>query len=70
MKKKRKIWIIFDIQEWLWKTEFSNFAGLITSTENNFNAIYMISGVLASLWKVFIKFLWHGEKFTMGFILF
>ena len=55
MKKKRKIWIIFDVEKWLWKSEFSNFAGLTTSTEMfeiNFNAIYMISGVLASLWKV------------------
>ena len=30
----RKIRIIFDIEKWLWKSEFCNLAGLITSTKN------------------------------------
>ena len=65
----RKIRTIFDIEKWLWKSEFCNFAGLITSTENvkkNFNAIFVISGALASVWKVFIKFRWHGQKLIAG----
>ena len=31
-----------------------------------FKAIFVISGVLASVWKVFIKFHWHGQKLTWG----
>ena len=27
-----------------------------------FKAIFVISGVLASVWKVFIKFRWHGQN--------
>ena len=27
-----------------------------------FNVIFVISGVVASLWRVFIKFRWHGQK--------
>ena len=30
----RKIRIIFDIEKWLWKSEFCNLAGLISSTKN------------------------------------
>ena len=30
----RKIRIIFDIGKWLWKSQFCNLAGLITSTKN------------------------------------
>jgi hypothetical protein len=30
----RKIRIIFDIKKWLWKSEFCNLVGLITSTKN------------------------------------
>ena len=30
----RKIQIIFDIEKWLWKSEFCNLAGLITLTKN------------------------------------
>ena len=30
----RKILIIFDIEKWLWKSEFCNLVGLITSTKN------------------------------------
>ena len=29
-----------------------------------FKAIFVISGVLASVWKVFIKFHWHGQNTT------
>ena len=32
--------------------------------KKNFNAIFVISGVLASFLKVFIKFLWHCQKLT------
>ena len=53
----RKIQIIFYIERWLWKSEFWNFAGLITLTKN-----VVISGVLASVWKVFIKFHGHGQN--------
>ena len=47
------------------------FVGLITSTENvekNFgpNVIFVISGVISSFWRVFIKFRWHGQKLTSG----
>ena len=70
MKKNRKIRIIFNIEKWLRKSEFCNFEGLITSTENvqkKFNAIFVISGELASFWKVFFfKFRWHDQKFTWG----
>ena len=63
----RKIRIIFDIEKWLWKSEFCNLAGLITSTkivQKFFEATFVISGVLASIWKVFIKFHWHGQNTT------
>ena len=30
--------------------------------KKNFKAIFVISGVLASVWKVFIKFHWHGQN--------
>ena len=33
-KKCRNIQVIFDIRKWLWKSESSNFADLMTSTEN------------------------------------
>ena len=45
------------------------FVGLITSTENvqkNLNVIFVISGVIASFWRVFIKFRWHGQTLTLG----
>ena len=45
------------------------FVGLITSTENvqkKFNVIFVISGVIASFWRVFIKFRWHGQNLTTG----
>ena len=29
-----------------------------------FNVIFVISGVIASFWRVFIKFRWHGQKLT------
>ena len=29
-----------------------------------FNVIFVISGVIASFWRVFIKFRWHDEKLT------
>ena len=32
--------------------------------KKNFKAIFVISGVLASVWKVFIKFHWHGQNTT------
>ena len=57
--------MIFDIEKWLWMSEFCNFAGLIISTKNdNFNAIFGISEVLEPFWKVFIKFCRHGQKLT------
>ena len=31
-----------------------------------FKVIFVISGVLASVWKVFIKFHWHGQNTTEG----
>ena len=30
--------------------------------KKNFKAIFVISGVLASVWKVFNKFHWHGQN--------
>ena len=33
-EKFRRILLIFDIRKWLWKSESSNFADLMTSTEN------------------------------------
>ena len=47
-----------------WKSEFCNFAGLITSTENaqkKFDAIFVISYQL-HFEKFFIKFHWDGQK--------
>ena len=41
------------------------FVGLITSTGNvqkNFNVILVINGVIASFWRVIIKFRWHGQN--------
>ena len=73
MKKKRKIWIIFGIQKWLWKTEFGNLAGLITSTGNvqnyfqcNLYDQWSISFTLKSFYKIPLM-MW---KFSIGFILF
>ena len=34
--------------------------------KNFFKAIFVTSGVLASVWKVFIKFHWHGQNTTIG----
>ena len=34
--------------------------------ERIFKAIFVICGVLASVWKVFIKFHWHGQNTTWG----
>ena len=44
-----KILIIFDIERWLWKSEFCNLAGLITSTQNvqkNVQSHFCDEGVL------------------------
>ena len=30
-----------------------------------FNVIFAISGAIASFWKVFIKFCWHGQKLAV-----
>ena len=30
------------------------------------NVLFTISGVIASFWRVFIKFRWHGQKLTQG----
>ena len=44
------------------RLQMVTFVSLITSTEN---LIFVTSGVLlASFWKVLIKFHWHGQKFT------
>ena len=32
--------------------------------KKNFKAIFVISGVLASVWNFFIKFHWHGQNTT------
>ena len=40
----------------------NNFDG--RCSEKKFNVIFVISGVIASFWKVFIKFHWHGQKLT------
>ena len=32
--------------------------------KNIFNVIFVISGVIPSFWRVFIKFRWHGQKLT------
>ena len=32
--------------------------------KKNFNVNFVISGVIASFWRVFIKFCWHGQKLT------
>ena len=48
-------------------SEFCNFEGLITLTENvqkNFIAIFVISRGSTSFWKAFIKFHWNGQKIT------
>ena len=61
-KRITKVRMIFDIEKWLRKSEFCNFVGLITLTKNvqqKFSHCYD-SGVLASVWKVFIKLHWHG----------
>ena len=61
--KKKKIRIFFDIEKWLWKSEFCNSAGLITSTENvqkNSNAIFVISEKVLSNSVDMVK------KFTKG----
>ena len=34
--------------------------------KKNFKTIFVISGVLASVWKVFIKFHWHGQNTTQA----
>ena len=45
------------------------FVRQITLTEivqKKINVIFVISGVIASFWKVFIKFRWHGQKLIVG----
>ena len=55
-----------------WRRQKLMFVGLITSTENvqkHFNIIFVISGVIASFWRVFIEFRWHGQKRTGGSVI-
>ena len=33
-------------------------------SKKNFYVIFVISGEIASFWRVFIKFHWHGQKLT------
>jgi hypothetical protein len=33
--------------------------------KKKFNGIFVISGVIPSFWRVFITFLWHGQKLTV-----
>ena len=52
-----------------WRHQMLIFVGLITSTKNvqkSFNVIFVISGGIASFWRVFIKFHWRGQKLTSG----
>ena len=49
----RKFTVILDVEDWPKKSEIV------------FNAIFVISGVLASLGKTFIKFGWPSEKLTL-----
>ena len=35
-------------------------------SKKNFNVIFVISRVIASFWRVFIKFRWHDKKLTQG----
>ena len=53
----RNIRIIFDIEKWLWKLEFCNFEGLITSTKNIQKKVSM-----QFLWS--LEYYLHFEKLS------
>ena len=59
------IWIIFDdfvrILQFGGSNNFDQ-----KCSKKIFKAIFVISGVLASVWKVFIKFIWHGQNTIYG----
>ena len=71
-KKIGKIPRIFDIEKWLWMSEFCYLVGLIISTENdqkkNFNAIFGISEVLEPFWKILLTWskTYLGQEFMDG----
>ena len=61
----KKIWLIFDIEKWLWKSEFCNFAGLITSTENvqkNFQCNFWNQWSIRTILKSFYQILLTWSK--------
>ena len=67
----RKIRMIFDIENWPWKSDFGTFWHLFfghltrfNKSHEKINAIFLISATMASIWNVFIKFHWHDEKLT------
>ena len=44
--------------------DFWGFNNLKENVQKIFNVIFVISGVMASFWRVFIKFRWDGQKLT------
>ena len=54
----RKIWIIFNIEKWIWKSEFCNLAGLITLTKNVqklFQSHFCDQWSVSFSWKIFYR---------------
>ena len=69
----RKIQIILDIENWLWKSEFCNSAGLITSTKNvqkNFQRYFCdqwsISFSLKSFYQIPLTWSKYYSKYVIN----
>ena len=64
----RKVWTIFDIENWLWKSDFGTFWPFrpFNKCHEKIKSIFVIGAIIPSIWNVFIKFHWHDEKFTLA----
>ena len=47
---------------------FDSYFWPFNKTHEKIIAIFVISAIMASIWNVFIKFRWHDEKLTLGFV--
>ena len=45
---------------------FDSYFWPFNKTHKKIIAIFVISAIMASIWNVFIKFRWHGEKLTLS----
>ena len=47
---------------------FDSYFWPFNKTHKKFITIFVISAIKASIWNVFIKFLWHDEKLTLVYL--